>query len=60
MTMIFKSDCPQCRGKNKLRTKIDMGAGTFSKAKCYKCGWYSRPGWLATGPRRAALRLPAP
>ena len=55
----FKSDCPKCGGKGKIKTKVDMYLGTFSKAHCYKCGWHSSGGSLYGPARRMTWTPPA-
>ncbi len=49
MQLKFKSDCPQCGGKNKITTKIFLGQNAYSKVKCYKCGWRTHGGKLDSG-----------
>lgn len=46
MTVVFKTDCPKCGGKKKLRTRVDLVLKTYSKAKCYKCGFTQPAGRL--------------
>lgn len=39
MRFVFKTDCPKCGGKKKLSTKVDLSTRTYTRAKCYKCGF---------------------
>lgn len=60
--MTFKTNCPKCGGKKKLSTKVQLlgnGALTYSKAKCYKCGFYSRAGSCKPSPLRATWTPPS-
>lgn len=45
--MTFKTDCPKCKGKKKLKTKVTFSGGKWviSPTKCYKCG-YELPGFV--------------
>ena len=38
-TLTFKTDCPKCGGKNKIKTKVNLSLKGYSGAKCYKCGF---------------------
>ena len=40
MLLKFTTDCPQCGGKKKLKTKVDLLGKVISKAKCYTCGYH--------------------
>ena len=50
MTLVFKTQCPKCgggsKGKKNFTTKVDTQAGTYSKAKCYRCGFQLPGGTL--------------
>lgn len=61
--MTFKTNCPRCGGKKKLSTKVKLlgnGALTYSKAKCYKCGFYSPAGSCKPSSLRATFSPACP
>jgi len=61
-TMNFKSNCPKCGGRKKIRTKVSFHKGDafFAKSKCYKCGYWKPATWACGKAIRTTWTPPEP
>lgn len=56
-TLTFKTDCPKCGGKGKIKTKVNLSLKWHSGAKCHKCGFNLPGGSLKEKASRGTFTL---